>query len=473
MRKNIAHYFRSFADIKTETMDFSEQIFSAEEWEACLKVLHALKDQPFRNPDNKTFSGLITKIHKNAKKQNRHEMYSEMKSHDLAVNAGSVLMQKALAGVSDFYDDEKDEVKLTQLQIPKNCYCCNQSYQYAHSFYSRLCPQCAGENYEKRFETADLTGRNVILTGGRVKVGFATALKLLRSGANLVLTTRFPALAMELMQQETDYENWKDRLWIYGLDLRNLKAIQEFTDFYKFNFDTLDILINNAAQTIKYPDEYYLPVVRREKEKLMDFKDLQNLIPNCTEISHEMTKLEYAQNEMTQVALTRFGQPVDNREKTSWNSTLEEVSMYELVEVNLINHIAPYFLIKELKPLMKNSSRKEKFIINVTSSEGIFSYENKTVYHPHTNMTKAALNMMTLTSAREFENDQIYMTAVDVGWISTGAKESLRKKQFEQGYIPPLDSVDGAARILHPVIEGINGKCFSGVLLKNYKIHTW
>ncbi|MEF9477775.1 SDR family oxidoreductase [Chryseobacterium sp. 1B4] len=454
-------------------MNPSDQKFSNEEWETCLKVLNALKENPFLNPDNQTFSGLITKIHKSAKKQSRHENYSEMKSHDLAVNSNSVLMQKALAGVSAFYDDEKEEVKFTKLQIPKNCYCCNQSYQYAHSFYSRLCPACAEENYEKRFETADLTGRNVILTGGRVKVGFATALKVLRSGANLVLTTRFPALAMELMQQEADYDNWKDRLWIYGLDLRNLKAIQDFINFYQFNFDTLDILINNAAQTIKYPDEYYLPIIKREKEKLVEFKNIHTLIPNQTEISSETTKLEYAHNEETQVALTRFGQPVDNREKTSWNSTLEEVSLYELVEVNLINHIAPYFLIKELKPLMKSSAFKEKFIINVTSSEGIFSYGNKTIFHPHTNMTKAALNMMTLTSAKEFENDQIYMSAVDVGWISTGAKESLRKKQFEMGYIPPLDSVDGAARILHPVMEGIKGNYFSGVLLKNYKVHTW
>lgn len=454
-------------------MDFSNQNFTQNEWESCLKVLKALKDEPFLNPDNQTFSGLITKIHKNAKKQNRLESYSQMKTHDLEINSESVLMKKALAGVSAFYDDEKNDTRLTRLQIPKNCYCCNQSYQYAHSFYTRLCPKCADENYEKRFLSADLTGRNVILTGGRVKVGFATALKLLRNGANLVLTTRFPALALETLQQEADYEEWKDRLWVYGLDLRNLKAIQEFIDFYQSKFQTLDILINNAAQTIKYPDQYYLPIIRRENEMLVEFKNNQKLIPNATPISAEVGKLEYAENEETNVALTRFGQPVDNRDKTSWNSTLEEISMYELVEVNLINHIAPYFLIKELKPLMKASSFKERFIVNVTSSEGIFSYNNKTMFHPHTNMTKAALNMMTLTSAKEFEKDQIYMTAVDVGWISTGAKESLRKKQFEQGYIPPLDSVDGAARILHPILEGINGNYFSGVLLKNYKINDW
>lgn len=111
--------------------------------------------------------------------------------------------------------------------------------------------------------------------------------------------------------------------------------------------------------------------------------------------------------------------------------------------------------------------------MNVTSSEGIFSYTNKTIFHPHTNMTKAALNMMTLTSAKEFANKNIYMNSVDVGWISTGAKESLRKKQFEEGYIPPLDSVDGASRIFDPIIQGIKGNIIFGVLLKNYKKSEW
>lgn len=447
--------------------------FSEQEWNACIKVLNALKENPFENPDNELFSGLIMKIHKNAKKQNRQESYSSKKTNDNHINKTSTLAQKALSGHSMFYDHQKIDTQLTPLEIPKNCYCCNQSYRFAHSFYTRLCPKCAEENYEMRFKEVDLTNRNVILTGGRVKVGLATALKLLRSGANLVLTTRFPALALEQLKQEEDYHHWKNRLWIYGLDLRNLKAIQDFIDFYKSNFPSLDILINNAAQTIKYPDEYYLPLVKKENENLIQFSDEKRLIPNATEISKEIKSLEYAYQEETTVTLTRFGQPVDNREKTSWNSTLEEVSMFELVEVNLINHIAPYFLIKELKTWMKQSPFQDKFIINVTSSEGIFSYNNKTMFHPHTNMTKAALNMMTLTSGKEFADEHIYMSAVDVGWISTGAKEELRKKQFEQGYIPPLDSVDGAARILHPIIEGSKGNYYFGVLLKNYKINNW
>jgi NAD(P)-dependent dehydrogenase (short-subunit alcohol dehydrogenase family) len=448
--------------------------FSDEEWQSCIKVLNALKENPFENPDNNLFAGLITKIHKNAKKNIRNVSYTSKKQEDLQTSLNAELVTKALNGTTLFSEKENpDEQQFTELNLPKNCYCCNQSYKLAHSFYTRLCPDCAEENYAKRFQNLDLKGRNVILTGGRVKVGFATALRLLRNNANVVLTTRFPALALEQLMQESDFENWKENLIVYGLDLRNLNAITDFISFYKSKFQSLDILINNAAQTIKYTDEYYQPLIKKEENLLISFQANSNLIANQTAVTKEVKALEYSSGEKTEVQLTRFGQPVDNREKTSWNSTLEEISMYELVEVNLINQIAPYFLIKELKPLFLNSEFEERFIVNVTSSEGIFSYTNKTVFHPHTNMTKAALNMMTLTSAREFAVDSIFMTSVDVGWISTGAKESLRKKQFEEGYIPPLDSVDGASRIFDPIVQGINGKSIFGVLLKNYKVSQW
>ncbi|GAA3777020.1 SDR family oxidoreductase [Flavobacterium ginsengiterrae] len=449
-------------------------IFSKEEWQTCLRILESLKDNPLENPDNDLFAGLITKIHKNAKKNLRSVSYSSKKQEDLQVSLSATLVSKALNGETLFAEKENpDEQQFVKLNLPKNCYACNRSYKLAHSFYTRLCPECAEENYEKRFQNIDLKGRNVILTGGRVKVGFATALKLLRNNANVVLTTRFPALALEQFKQENDFEHWKDNLIIYGLDLRNLNAINDFISFYKAKFKSVDILINNAAQTIKYTDEYYQPLIRKEENLLDLFSSNKKLIANKTPVAGEVKALEYGFEEKTELALSRFGQPVDNREKTSWNSTLEEISMYELVEVNLINQIAPYFLIKELKSLFLNSEFKERFIVNVTSSEGIFSYTNKTIFHPHTNMTKAALNMMTLTSAKEFAEDAIFMTSVDVGWISTGAKESLRKKQFEDGYIPPLDSVDGASRILDPIAQGINGNCIFGVLLKNYKVSAW
>ena len=89
-------------------------------------------------------------------------------------------------------------------------------------------------------------------------------------------------------------------------------------------------------------------------------------------------------------------------------------------------------------------------------------------------MTKAALNMLTHTSAKDYAQNKIFLNCVDVGWISTGAIEPLRKKQFEAGYIPPLDPVDGAARILHPIYEQLkNKKTIFGKLLKNYRITDW
>jgi len=445
--------------------------FSELEWENCLRVLNQLKDQPFQNPDNQLFSGLITKIHKQAKKKNKRHDYLQKKTADLAIIQSSTISKNALSNTTLYFDNEPVKQNFRQLQLEKNCYSCNSKYSLAHSFYNRLCPLCSEINYKNRFKKTDLTNRNVILTGGRVKIGYAAALKFLRSNANLTLTTRFPAIALSQLQKEKDYDQWKDNLKVYGLDLRNLKAVKEFINYYINENKYLDILVNNAAQTIKYTDEYYLPILNSEQELLKLYKNHPLLSVNKTEVTNKkmlsFTKVE-------KIELNRFGNPIDDRDKNSWNSTLEEIPVTELLEVNLINQISPYLLIKELSPLMKKSNFKYKFIINVTSSEGQFSYTNKTIFHPHTNMTKAALNMLTRTSAKEYQDYSILMSAVDVGWISTGAKEILRKKQFDAGYIPPLDSVDGASRIMHPIIEAIeNDHLIAGKLIKNYKEEIW
>lgn len=454
---------------------FEEQYgFTTEEWANCLKVLNKLKDQPFNNPDNQRFGALVTKIHKNAKKQVKQSNAKQQKQADLKLSKSSQIAKNALNNTTQFAAQTYQQTPVfSTLNKAKNCYACNQPYHLLHSFYHRLCPSCATINYDFRFLETNLSNRQVILTGGRVKVGYATALKVLRSQAHLTITTRFPALALQQFQQEKDYPIWKERLDIYGLDLRNLKAVEEFIQNYHDKHDSLDILINNAAQTIKYEENYYQPLIANERLLNKQLSANHAFVTNKTPILQSVM-LDETATDMSEFPLNRFGQPIDERLKNSWNATLEEVSTLELLEVNLINHIAPYLLIKHLTPLMKQSNFKEKFIINVTSSEGQFSYSNKTIFHPHTNMTKAALNMLTRTSALEYVKHRIYMTAVDVGWISTGAHETLRKKQFEQAYIPPLDSVDGAARILHPVHEGINQQnYFAGQLLKNYQVTDW
>ncbi|MGB0870497.1 MAG: SDR family NAD(P)-dependent oxidoreductase [Flavobacteriales bacterium] len=451
-----------------------EKNFTDQEWEACIKVLTQLKDNPFNNPDNELFSGLVVKIYKKAKKYKSAKNNEKSKQEDLMTFHNAVIAYNAINNKTIYSEGEKvEEQTFTKLNKPKNCYVCNGLFTKVHFFYGRMCPTCAIKNYDHRFESIDLAQRNVIITGGRVKLGFSAALKFLRAGANVMVTSRFPASALEQFKGEKDYKIWDNRLMLYGLDLRSLQAVETFVQFYKSKFKQLDVLVNNAAQTIKYTDQYYMPIVAKERQLLLNNKENERLIPNPISVLQE-TALIASDKRYEDFALNRFGSPIDTREKNSWNSTLEDISMYELLEVNLINQISPYFLIKELTPLLKNSSFKNKFIINVTSSEGQFSYANKTIHHPHTNMTKAALNMLTRTSAKEYSESQIYMYAVDVGWISTGATEKLRKKQFERGYIPPLDSVDGAARILHPIIEGIKeNPILAGVLLKNYQIEQW
>ncbi|WP_196885454.1 SDR family oxidoreductase [Aureivirga sp. CE67] len=458
-------------------MNTEDYPFTMEEWENCLKVLQELKEDPYNNPDNQLFGGLIAKISKKAKKsQNPHKekrfpTRDELKQQDYETIKETVISKNALEKKT-LYNDSFQEGDFTKLNYAKNCYCCNEKFTLLHYFYNRLCPNCATENYEHRFRTFDFTGRNVIITGGRVKIGYATALKFLRANANVTITTRFPASALEIYQKEEDYELWKDRLDIYGLDLRNLAALDAFIQYYSSKNEALDILVNNAAQTIKYDVNFYTPLIQKENVLIEKYKESSLFIENKTPVLEETALLETSLN--TSGELTRFGQPVDRREKTSWNSTLEEISTFELLEVNLINQISPYYLIQKLTPLLENSKFEKRFIINVTSSEGIFSYHNKTKFHPHTNMTKASLNMLTRTSGLEYIEKNIYMNAVDVGWVSTGAIEPLRKKQFEIGYIPPLDSVDGAARILHPIIDILNKNSnIAAVMLKNYKIADW
>lgn len=449
---------------------FEEQYgYTKQEWEACLKVLDTLKDKPFENPENMLFSTLLTKVAKKAKKERSQER--KKKTVDVALD--SVLAKNANEGTTFFGNEQKDvEHYYTRVEVPKKCYSCNTPYHNVHSFYHRLCPDCASINLEQRWRTVDLKGRNVILTGGRVKVGYATALKLLRAGANLTVTTRFPGLALENFEKEEDYTAWSQNLLVYGLDLRMIKDVEQFTAFYSQRFGALDILINNAAQTIKYTDEHYAPLISKEQKIIANTGvSKPHLIGNENLASNKLISASF---DMDDVELNRFGQPIDRRTKNSWNSGLEDIPPVELLEVSLINQISPFLLIQSLTPLFRRSSFDHKFIVNVSSSEGQFSYTNKTSDHPHTNMTKAALNMMTLTAAKEYQNDGILMNSVDVGWISTGANERLRARQFEIGYIPPLDSVDGAARILYPIFECLEKRrILTGKLLKNYQIEDW
>jgi len=445
--------------------------FTPEEWAACIRVLEIVKDHPNEVPDLELMKGMISKVYKNARRERRKETETERREEDLSTKQQTYIFHYQTGKPEKFEMPDQESLLLNK---STGCYACGTRFHEVHAFYHRLCPECATLQLSKREQRANLSGRVAVVTGGRIKVGFATALKLLRDGATVIVTTRFPNDALLAFSEEPDFEQWKERLILYGLDLRNLKSIDAFVTYLLSHFDALDILVNNAAQTIKYDAYYYQQLLHREEQSGRLLQAEHRQIKHPCDLAEAGT-LPLLPGTQASIARTDiFNQPLDERAHNSWTATLSEVSTEELLEVNVINNIAPFILNSRLKPLFEKSAFPTRFIINVTSSEGQFSYSRKTVFHPHTNMTKAALNMMTRTSADDFAGSHILMNSVDVGWVSTGNPIEKKERLAEQGHVMPLDIHDAASRIYDPIAIALNSDIrHYGKLFKNYTVVDW
>jgi NAD(P)-dependent dehydrogenase (short-subunit alcohol dehydrogenase family) len=381
---------------------------------------------------------------------------------------------------------------VTDLQ---HCYVCKEKYDRVHHFYDQLCPSCAELNYAKRTETADLHGRVALLTGGRVKIGYQAGIKLLRAGASLVVTTRFPRDAALRYAAEVDFDRWGDRLEIYGLDLRHTPSVEAFCAHLEATRDRLDVIVNNACQTVRRPPEFYRHMMDLETAALPSMpataRGLLGGVDGVRAVELVGTGVLSAA-ELSQLALLPEDdaagdrlfptgrldqdlQQVDLRARNSWRLTLDEVSSVELLETQLVNAVAPFVLNARLKALMCSTPERDKHIVNVSAVEGQFYRRFKTTKHPHTNMAKAALNMMTRTSAADYHAAGIHMNSVDTGWINDEDPVHIaEQKTAEHRFHPPLDIVDGAARIVDPVISGHNtGVHVWGQFLKDYAPTDW
>ena len=420
---------------------------------------------------------------------------------------------------------DKNQNNEKQKVIFKNCYICKEKFglDNIHSFYGNLCKKCGDYNYSFRTMKLDFTGRIAIVTGGRVKIGYYIATKLLSYGAKVLITSRFPKDALFKFQKDPDYEKWKNNLVVYPIDFRIFESTIKFVQFINDNFPHVDILINNAAQTIRRTASYYkylLPIetkdLNKEDDKKIiknDFVNLQNQLKegekeqnsakSKNEIKNALISLmdnkskEYQEilplsviasqirimEEKSQPHVTVMGgdgQPYDfSKGKNSWNFEFDEIPFQEFTEVQIINTWTPYYLCVKLKPLMMQSPFPDKYIVNVTSVEGIFNHYKRSS-HVHTNMAKAALNMFTRTCGSYLKDIGIYMTCVDTGWVSpmnemNSLLDKDKKNSYENEFVNvPLDELDGAMRVLHPIIEGIKNKNYLfGILLKDYVKSPW
>ncbi|WP_282779238.1 MULTISPECIES: SDR family NAD(P)-dependent oxidoreductase [unclassified Nocardia] len=463
----------------------------------CLRVLERAGQLEKDHPDSIAVQRAVGHMFKKLKQRRRIE------AREAVANADREVMAATATASPNRIDDETAGIPISSnapgasagtLLKPRPCYICKQRYTRVDAFYHQLCPDCAVKSHAKRDARTDLTGKRALLTGGRAKIGMYIALRLLRDGAHTTITTRFPNDAIRRFSAQPDSADWLHRLRIVGIDLRDPAQVVALADDVAAQ-GPLDIIINNAAQTVRRSAGSYSALVEAENgplpagqlpEKITFGKTMQahptaltaSLTPDLT--AADITELALVAGSATPerisrgVAIDAGGLVPDLAHTNSWVQTVAEVDATELLEVQLCNSVAPFILISRLRPALAASPARRKYVVNVSAMEGVFHRGYKGPGHPHTNMAKAALNMLTRTSAREmFEADRILMTAVDTGWITDERPHYTKIRLAEEGFHAPLDLVDGAARVYDPIVQGEAGTDLFGVFLKDYEPSNW
>ena len=469
-----------------------------------LAVLAELDQLDESHPDYIAVRRATARMFKSVKKTRRREKRDEITDADRAVVAATA------TGAPDRIDDETRGIPLSAsvsapsagtLLRSRACYICKQHYTRVDAFYHQLCPECAELSHAKRNARTDLSGKRALLTGGRAKIGMYIALRLLRDGAHTTITTRFPRDAVRRFSGMPDSGEWLHRLRVVGIDLRDPAQVVGLADVVAQD-GSLDILINNAAQTVRRSPGAYAPLAEAELTALPDgplpelltFGHTNDAHPQAlaaSVASHPILAAAASRAEELTVAALSAGSTSlqrlaagtaidagglvpDEHHVNSWTQHVDEVEPLEMLEVQLANSVAPFLLISRLRPALAASSARRTYVVNVSAMEGVFSRRYKGPGHPHTNMAKAALNMLTRTSAGEmFETDGILMTSVDTGWITDERPHPTKVRLAEEGFHAPLDLVDGAARVYDPIVSGEAGIDLYGVFLKDYRPSNW
>jgi NAD(P)-dependent dehydrogenase (short-subunit alcohol dehydrogenase family) len=470
-----------------------------EQLNTCLQVLSEIESLPPEHPDAVAVRRATAGLWKSVKLARRHAKRDAVAAADHAVTAATA------TGAPGRIDDETQGLPLVSSAVSavagtlirsRACYTCKNRYTLVDAFYHQLCPQCAAFNQAKRDARTDLTGRSALLTGGRAKIGMYIALRLLRDGAHTTITTRFPNDAVRRFAAMPDSAEWLDRLRIVGIDLRDPAQVVALADTVAER-GPLDILVNNAAQTVRRSPGSYSALAEAERTPppqlgsglpdVITFDHVSDAHPAALAGSlaehrapHAVTALALTARSASPdriaagTAIDAGGLLPDTASVNSWTQRVHEVDAMELLEVQLCNQTAPFILISRLRPAMAASPARRKYVVNVSAMEGQFSRAYKGPGHPHTNMAKAALNMLTRTSAAEMlEQDGILMTAVDTGWITDERPHPTKMRLADEGFHAPLDLVDGAARVYDPIVRGEAGEDVYGCFLKDYSPSNW
>ena len=486
-----------------------------------LRVLGMLHELPAGDPDIQTVKRAAGTMYKRIRKTRRtaarQAERAPLVEHDRA------LLERTATGHPLRIDDETRGIPLEaegsgaigELKIPRGCYICHERYTLVDAFYHWLCPSCAASSHAKRDQRTDLRGRRALLTGGRAKIGMHIALRLLRDGADLTITTRFPRDAARRFAELADSPEWLGRLTIVGIDLRDPTQVVALADEVAAG-GPLDILINNACQTVRRSPGAYAHLVDGEQApldlalpegmphpRMLSFDRISEAHPAALAGTLRGSELPHAVDgepvpQLSPAALTslalsagsaslaayREGTAVDAggllpdlATTNSWTQHVDEVDPLELLEVQLCNSVAPFLLVSRLRPSLRAAVQRgarRAYVVNVSAMEGQFGRRYKGPGHPHTNMAKAALNMLTRTSAGElFETDRILMTAVDTGWITDERPHQTKLDIAAEGWHAPLDLADGAARVYDPIVRGELGEDLYGCFVKDYRPSPW
>jgi len=312
--------------------------------------------------------------------------------------------------------EDQDGVRDSKLSLLDFCYICktltDARLKARHPCYPWMCHRCGDFNYRKRSQSANLDGKVALVTGGRIKIGYEIVLKLLRARAKaVVVTTRFPNDALRRFQKESDFSSFENRLHLYSLDLRFLPKVEKFCELFIKKFGQLDILVQNAAQTIRKPTIYYQNLILGENQnsslkfdindpeiRNQDENECQRKIcackeefsPNCVEITSSSSRvlqfdernggavhssqmlihpedfkykndLLLQQRDFPPDRVDKDGNQLDLRTSNSWIMNLDEVETPEMVEVSLINYMSPYVILQKLIPLMKRENTRYLF----------------------------------------------------------------------------------------------------------------